>query len=63
MTSWLAGSAPFGVNGATIGDMVDLERREVAMRVLSDPEIHLWRCGRSSAGLGWDRHIGEFPTT
>src|ERR1700722_2961912 len=27
-------------DGTRIGDLVDLDRREVAMRVLSDPEIH-----------------------
>jgi hypothetical protein len=33
-------TGPILAVGATIGDLVDLERREVAMRVLSDPEIH-----------------------
>ena len=51
-------------DGATIGDLVDLERREVAMRVLSDPEIHRLEMqqifGRAWMGIA---HIGEIPNS
>jgi nitrite reductase/ring-hydroxylating ferredoxin subunit len=49
-------------DGVALGDLIDLDRREVAFRVLSDPEIHrlelsrIW--ARSWVGVG---HVAEIP--
>src|SRR5882757_4416195 len=61
----LAGrTGPVLADGATIGGLIDLDRREVAMRVLSDPEIHRLEMqqifGRAWAGIA---HVAEVPNS
>ena len=34
------GVGPVLADGTPLGDLIDVERREVSMRVLSDPEIY-----------------------
>jgi phenylpropionate dioxygenase-like ring-hydroxylating dioxygenase large terminal subunit len=61
----LAGrTSPVLRDGTTIADLVDLERREVALRVLSDPEIHRLEMEKifSRAWIGI-AHEAEIPNS
>src|SRR5882757_10967550 len=51
-------------DGSTIGDLVDLDRREVMMRVLSDPEVYRLELERIFA-RAWIAvaHVSELPDT
>jgi phenylpropionate dioxygenase-like ring-hydroxylating dioxygenase large terminal subunit len=56
------GTGPVLADGTAVRDLIDLERREVTMRVLSDPEIYRLELehifGKSWIGLG---HVSEIP--
>ena len=56
------GSGPVLADGTAVRDLIDLDRREVAMRVLSDPEIYRLELQRIFA-RGWIglAHVSEIP--
>src|SRR5258706_6993486 len=59
----LAGrSGPMLRDGTTLRDLIDLDRREVAMRVLSDPELYRLELrhifARAWVGVA---HVSELP--
>jgi hypothetical protein len=43
---------PILSDGTLVRDLIDLERREVSLRVLNDPEIHELELDGSSGGPG-----------
>jgi phenylpropionate dioxygenase-like ring-hydroxylating dioxygenase large terminal subunit len=57
-----AGIGPVLRDGTAVRDLIDLDRREVAMRVLSDPEIYRLELEHIFA-KGWSglAHVNEIP--